>query len=149
MGLLLTLTLLTVLLGALVATVLLTVLRPPPPLAYTHRYYAPARAVLCPGDALQWTPTLTVQDAGYISILRTYWDRTRNQAAVLRDGQPAPSVAIARNLPAELSGQPRANTVTLTVPDLSPGAYWLVTSARGSGGAQATYQVPFVVRACD
>ncbi len=128
----------------------LALLRPPPPLKYTREYYAPVVEAVCPGGSLQWAPTLVVRDAGYIAIHRSFWDRRRNTSAKLRDGTNAPEIEVQRNLPFELASADRANTVLISVPDLPPGAYWLVSTARGPGTAQAMYQVPFVIPStCD
>ena len=133
------------LLSAIGATALIAAVRPPAPLVYDQPYYIADDAALCPGDVLVWTPTLTVRDAGLITIVRTYWDVANDRAAQTKDGMTLVSIEASRVLPAHLAGKPRANTVRLIVPDLPPGAYVVSTSARGVGTEQAVYGVFFSV----
>lgn len=118
---------------------------PEPPLAYMQAEYEPERRVLAPGQTLIYTPTLTVNHAGRVELIRSFWDVGRNQSAMLCDDTLAPSVEIVRALPPLLHGVLRQQPVRLPIPNLKPGTYLLVTSATNPEGGEAVTQVPFRV----
>jgi hypothetical protein len=130
---------------------LLRLAQPPePPLHYTAAEYPAARPVYAPMETMIYTPTLIVKQEGRIDVLRSFWSRTLDSAALLCDGSPAPTIEARRNLPAGTVGDIRGGRAVLVpIPNLPPGDYWLISSATGPGGGQSVYQTPFrVVRAC-
>lgn len=139
-----------VIMMALLGYVIARSLTPPePPLDYTQDEYTPERAALWSGATLVYTPTLTINRSGRVDIVRSFWDIGRNQAAQLCDGTVVPAIETRRALPASLHGAARDQAVRVFIPNLRPGAYWLVTSATNPGGGEALTQVRFrVVSPC-
>lgn len=117
-----------------------------PPLHYTQLAYTPARAVYAPLESMVYTPTLEIKQAGRVDVLRSFWSVTTDSAASLCDGSSAPTTEIKRNLPPGAVGDIRgARAVRITIPNLPPGDYLLLSSATGPGGGQSVYQVSFTV----
>lgn len=134
----------------LAAGIILRLTPPEPPLTYTQAEYTPERPVIEPGETLTYTPTLVINRAGRIDIVRSYWDVGRNQTGMLCDGSAAPSVSIARALPLSLHGALRQQPVRIELPNLRPGVYLLVSSATKPDGGEAGSQVRFrVTKRCD
>ncbi len=117
-----------------------------PPLHYLQAEYQPARSVYAPLETLSYTPTLEVKTAGRVTVLRSFWNRTKDSAASLCDGSSAPTVEVVRNLPAGTVGNVRGGrAVLVAVPKLPPGDYWLISSAVGPSGGQSVTEIPFRV----
>lgn len=137
--------------AAILVIVLIRLARPPaPPLAYTQFEYPPERSVYAPGETLVYTPSLRVLRPGALTIRRGWRIRPSGQIATLCDGTTPPIVVSEPPpFPPGAVGMGINRRVSVEVPVLPPGDYWLVSSALKADGGEALTQVAITItRAC-
>lgn len=119
-----------------------------PPLRYTQDVYQPERAVYAPGETMVYTATLTVERAGAIHIVRGWRTLPGHARARLCDGSNAPVLQdTPPPFPPEAVDSEVEGRIVVTVPNLPPGRYVLVTSATKDDGGETVTQAPMEVRA--
>jgi hypothetical protein len=120
-----------------------------PPVAYTESVYLPTQSIVCPGDTLVFTPTLTIHPpAGTpvvrLLVVRTWWSDDTRTTPRLADGTVVPDVITYRNV---LPGR-YAVPVRFVVPAFSYGRYRMLVTTSDATSTTAGYAVPFTVRPC-
>lgn len=111
-----------------------------PPLRYDQDRYTPERAVLCPGETLAYTNTLTIERPALI-VFTSSWHEARSQRPVGPEDTLHPRVFTQST---QIGPRRRTNTV----PDLAPGAYEYHFAAGELGGRVAIHTVPLIVADC-
>lgn len=111
-----------------------------PSLRYDALRYAPERSIVCPGDPLAYTNTLTIDRPGLI-IFTASWHQAASQIPVGPEDTLHPRVFTE---PTVIGPKRRTNTV----PALPPGHYELHFGAGEIGGRVAVHAVPFTVADC-
>jgi hypothetical protein len=113
----------------------------PPPFAFSQQIYAPKVSTLCPGQPVQWTPTLTVTRAPTVlAVSRTIWDVTRHVTV-----QPDSQLDFFVWTEPE-RGEVITRPTTVDVPpDLAAGLYEVRVGASSFNSDASAYRVPFVV----
>jgi hypothetical protein len=120
------------------------------PLEYTQTEYDPERPIYAPGETLVYTASLTIKRAGAIDLVRGWRIRPSDGRARLCNGDNAPVIL---DTPAPFSpgavGNEVEGRVSVVVPDLPPGDYWLVSSVVKKDGGESLTRVGLsVVRPC-
>ncbi len=127
------------------------VLRPPtPPFTYTQAEYQAERPVYAPGETLSYTASLTIDRAGAIEIIRGFRARPSSGRARLCNGQNA--TTFGKNpgdepppFPPEAIGTEVEGRVNISIPELPPGDYWLISSASKKDGGESLTKVAFSI----
>jgi hypothetical protein len=138
-------TLATITQGIILAVVLWRTVFIDPPVSYDSAEYEPVNGTLCPGNLLDWNPSLTVRNSGRVDVVRIFWNRDTDQAARDTAGLMVPEIHIVRALPASSQGKVIHNLSRVFIPNLPPGRYWMVTNTIGAEGGESQYNVPFSV----
>lgn len=113
-----------------------------PAFHYSSDLYSPSSAILCPGDTLRYTITVTVERPLVAEVLRTWWSRDHNEQV---------GVAIIAPLIWAEAGTFNER-IELIVPELPPGHYELRGSRfeREHRTTPSIYRVPFEIgNSCD
>lgn len=111
-----------------------------PSLRYDALRYIPERPILCAGDTLTYTNTLTVDRPGLITFTAS-WHQVPSQLPIGPDDTLHPRVF---TVPTVIGPKRRTNTV----PNLPPGSYELHFGAGEIGGRVAVHAVPFTIADC-
>lgn len=120
-----------------VALVTMVVYWSQPTLTFSEKVYQPEVRIVCPGDALTYTPTIHVARLPAMpSLARTWWSRDE-QRTVLPDPQ-VDTLIWTENTPRLISSQ-----TSVVVPALPAGNYEMRVAVRAA--TVATYAVPFSV----
>lgn len=123
-----------------------------PPLSYTEPEYAAERMVYAPGETLVYTASLTIARAGDIEeVERGFRTRPAAGRARLCDGAYAPLIETdPPPFPAEAVGTEVESRIEVPIPNLPPGDYWVISSAKKGDGGEALTEVAFsVLVSCD
>lgn len=113
----------------------------PPPFHFSSEVYLPVRTDLCPGDVVEFRPSLIVTRAPALIILaRTLWS-VAEQRTLVPDLQPKYFVWTE-----EMVGQPSSRTVKFRLPrDLPVGRYEIRGAAGAMNSDAAAYRVPVAI----
>lgn len=114
----------------------------PPPFTFSQAVYAPLRPNVCPGDTLEWRPSLRVTRVPTVlAVSRTIWDVTNRRTL-----QPASTldffVWTERDQGETVSRPTRFRLPT----ELPAGLYEVRVGASAFNSDAAAYRVPFVVK---
>lgn len=114
----------------------------PPPFSFSQKVYAPRQANVCPGDTLEWRPSLRVARVPTVlAVSRTLWDVT-NRRTLQPDSQLDFFVWTEADK-GEVVSRPTFFKVPLGVP---AGLYEVRAGASAFNSDADAYRVPFVVR---
>jgi hypothetical protein len=114
----------------------------PPPFSFSQPVYAPVRPNVCPGDTLEWNPSLRVTRVPTVlAVSRTLWDVT-NRRTLQPDSQLDFFVWTETDK-GEIVSRPTFFKVPLSLP---AGFYEVRAGASAFNSDAAAYRVPFVVK---
>lgn len=115
--------------------------RDPPPFQFTQAQYLPTRQVVCPGDVLEWRPSLRVTRVPtMLAVSRTVWDVTGRRTI-----QPASTLDFFVWTEKDEGETINRPTRFLLPPRLPAGLYEVRVGATAFNSDASAYRVPFVV----
>jgi hypothetical protein len=124
---------------------------PGAPLTYTQAVYTPEQPVYAPGETMTYTATLEIERAGGIGLIRGWRTLPDAGRARLCNGENAPVIEeTPPPFPASAVGQNVEGRISVTVPDLPPGDYALVSTVFKFDGGESMTEVHFrIIKPCD